>query len=180
MKPHTDMNTGRQPNQLNDMDHKTYAKRRASVLLVALLAVLLFGGCAPAWEAIPSVNPSKEANISAATQHISAETLESAYGLRVQLLAVTAMGGMVDLRLRVVDAAKAEAMLADPAAYPTLRIGDGGVTLTTSEENRQPADTLKEGALLIALYPNLANAVTPGTPVTVVFGAIQLEPIDAI
>ena len=46
----------------------------------------------------------------ASTTVISQSALEQEYGLRVNLLALTAAGGMVDLRLKILDAEMKEIM----------------------------------------------------------------------
>jgi hypothetical protein len=45
------------------------------------------------------------------TTSISRATLEDKYGLQVRLVAVTAAGGFVDLRLKILDAEKAGSLL---------------------------------------------------------------------
>ena len=75
----------------------------AGVIISLLLVAALMGGCA--------ANAASAAPPPAARTTLTAEQLEAQYGLRVNLLALTAAGGMVDLRLTVTDAAKAAALL---------------------------------------------------------------------
>ncbi len=51
---------------------------------------------------------------------ISQGTLEEKYGLRVNLIAVTAAGGFVDVRLKIVDGEKLKLLLADKNKFPNF------------------------------------------------------------
>ncbi len=168
---------------MNLLDVGVKYTRSASGLLVLVLFVALAGGCASMLPSTPMEVPTtagaSESGDGSATA-ITAETLEDEYGIHVNLLAVTAAGGMVDLRLKIVDAAKATALLEEPANFPVLRVGDGAVTLQAPEDSRQAVLNLHDGSLVVLLYPNTNGAVTPGTAVTVVFGEMALEPIDSM
>jgi len=148
------------------------------------LVALTLAGCTPApGNAIAPAQPTTAApptTVGAAGSPISAQTLEQTYGVRVKLLAVTAAGGLVDLRLAIVDAAKAKTLLDNPDRFPTLRVGDEPVTLTAPEEGRTIAANLKDGGMIVILYPNIQGAVTPGAAVTVAFGDLYLAPISAM
>lgn len=156
-----------------------------------LLVALMSGGCsstpspaAPAEVAAPVTVQATAvpAEIAAAgdTSVISAASLEDEYGIHVNLLAVTAAGGMVDLRLKIVDAAKAEKLLGDLANFPALRVGDGAVTLEAPEDSHQAVQNLRDGSLVVLLFPNSQSAVSPGTAVSVMFGDLQLAPMEAM
>jgi hypothetical protein len=111
---------------------------------------------------------------------ISQYMLEDQYGLRVNLVAVTALGGMVDLRFKIVDAEKAKLLLEDRANFPSLLVSDADVTLNVSEDVRSQEIQFEDDANLFLLYPNSGNAVKPGTPVNIQFGnSITLEPMAA-
>ena len=112
------------------------------------------------------------------TQFTSAETFEAQHGLRVHLIGVTAGGGMVDVRLKVVDAEKARTFLQEPANLPRLVVADTGETLVGADELGDDV-TWEEGQILFNLFPNTGGAIQPGTPVIVAFGDVQLEPIPA-
>jgi hypothetical protein len=109
---------------------------------------------------------------------ISQSALEEDYGLRVQLLAVTAAGGMVDLRLQIVDAEKAKAFLEDPANFPALRVGND-VDLRVSEDIAEQGIQFENGKSIFVLYPNTQNVLKSGDPVNIDFGDHQLEAIEA-
>ena len=85
---------------------------------------------------------------------MSASLLEERYGLRVNLIGVTAAGGLVDLRLKVLDAEKAKSLLKDAANFPKLTVTGSDVTLLAAEDSQAQAANLEDGRLLVILYPN--------------------------
>lgn len=109
---------------------------------------------------------------------LSQQTLAEQYGLGVNLIAVTFAGGMLDLRLKIIDGEKAKVLLDDPLNFPVLR-ADNGVVLRTSEDIARQEIKFENGSNLFILYPNAQNVFKPGDPVTIVFGDIQVEPIPA-
>jgi hypothetical protein len=110
---------------------------------------------------------------------LSLSALEAQYGLRVSLVAVTAAGGLVDVRLKVVDAEKAKQLLKDAASYPALMVSGSGAILTAPEESRTQELKPANGEMILLLFPNARNAVKPGTKVAITFGDIRLEPAVA-
>jgi flagellar basal body-associated protein FliL len=113
------------------------------------------------------------------TVAISQGALEEEYGLRVNLVAVTAAGGMVDLRLKMLDGEKAKNLLQDKKNFPTLLVVDSNVTLKASDDTSSQEIKFENNGGLFLLFPNSGDAVKPGSKVMVVFGDIQLEPIAA-
>ena len=113
------------------------------------------------------------------TTVISQTTLEEKYGLRVNLIAVTAAGGMVDLRLKILDGEKAKLLLQDKKNFPVLINNDGTITLNVSEDTKSQAIKFEDGLDLFLLFPNTGNAVKPGTAVTLMFGDTAIESINA-
>jgi hypothetical protein len=109
---------------------------------------------------------------------ISQETLAKQYGLGVNLVAVTAAGGMVDLRLQILDAEKAKAFLEDPANMPALSVGDD-VVLRVNEEGAMQDIQFENGKSIFVLYPNAQNIVKTGVPVSLQFGDLLVGPIPA-
>ena len=110
---------------------------------------------------------------------ISQGVLEEKYGLRVNLVAVTAAGGMVDVRLKMLDSDKAKLLLQDKKNFPTLSVVDSKVTLKASEDTGSQEIKFENNGGLYLLFPNNGNAVKPGSKVILVFGDIQLEPVVA-
>lgn len=108
---------------------------------------------------------------------ISQKTLEEKYGLRVNLVGLTAADGMVDVRLKIMDGQKLKLLLADKNNFPTLYT-QPGVVLNAPEDTRSQEIKFITGGNLFIIYPNSANAVEHNTPVTLLFGNIAVEPID--
>ncbi|MCP5099476.1 MAG: hypothetical protein GY943_28305 [Chloroflexi bacterium] len=109
---------------------------------------------------------------------ITQDELEAITGVRVSLIAVTANGGFIDFRIKVIDAEKANQFFTDPANIPTLvaESGNEHLTLAATEEYETEFETDRAYYLL---YANQQNAVQRGTAVTVILGDMQLEPINA-
>lgn len=111
---------------------------------------------------------------------LSQSALEAQYGVRVNLLAVTAAGGLVDLRLKIVDAEKARLLLQESSDIPALLVGEDGAVLTAPEDSTgQLLNNLEDDGNIFLLYPNVGNVLKPGMSVTVQFGERYLEPIIA-
>jgi hypothetical protein len=132
------------------------------ILLVLALIALGIGKAAPV-RAVPA---------------ISQQTLAAQYGLRVNLIAVTAAGGMVDLRLQIVDVEKAKALLEEQANFPALR-APNGVVLRAGEDIAAQPIKFENGANLFVLYPNMSSAVKAGDVVPILFGDRQVEGIQS-
>jgi hypothetical protein len=114
------------------------------------------------------------------TDYISNDQMEAQYGIRITLIAVTAQGGIVDFRYKVSDPVKAASILHDPANTPTLTAVDSGLTLSGTYMSRHHKQMgMKRGAVPFTFYPNIRGAVKSGTPVSVAFGNIKVEPIVA-
>lgn len=101
----------------------------------------------------------------------SFKTLEEQYGVQVSQVAVSALNGIVDVRLKILDVEKANQLLENQIA---LLVGD---TLILSPNMHR--HTLKQGLPYIVFYPNQQQLVHTGTPVSLVFGVIRSEPIAA-
>jgi len=147
--------------------------RKYLVPVVVLVIVILVGILAYA------TISRQAAVVPPGTTPISQSTLEEQYGLRVNLIAVTAAGGMVDLRLKILDAAKARLLLQDTKVNPVLIVAGSGVTLPAPEDSQAQDIKLENGGVLFFLFPNVRNVIKPGVPVTVKFGDVSLEPIPA-
>jgi len=109
---------------------------------------------------------------------ISTSVLEQQYGIRIILIAVTAGGGMVDFRFKIVDPEKAQSLFSSPGGQPVLLAGGNG-TLLHPSGHAAAGTKLKKDAVDCILYPNTRNAVRSGIPVSAAFGSIRVEPIMA-
>ena len=109
---------------------------------------------------------------------VSEQALAEQYGLGVNLVAVTAAGGMIDLRLKIIDAAKAKALLGDQANYPKLLVGNNVILQAEDNIASQPIK-FEDGGNLFVLYPNALGEVKQGDPVSIIFGNLQVEAINS-
>jgi hypothetical protein len=135
-----------------------------SLLLIAagLVAIFLFKLDQPASAAVSRTV-------------ISQQILAEKYGVHVNLAAVTAAGGMVDLRLKFIDGKKARLLLQEKQNFPALLAGD--VLLNVDADTKSQAIQFEDNGGLYLMFPNSGNAVKPGGTVSIVFGALQLEAI---
>ena len=111
---------------------------------------------------------------------ISQQELEEKYGLRVSLLGATAMNSIVDFRMKVLDAEKAgEILSSDHHDELGLMVNGDESDIITAAHMSRHGTILKDGNLYITFFPNPGNQIQSGTPVSVVFGELRLEPIVA-
>lgn len=140
-------------------------------VIVAVVFAFFFGGYAPESHA-----GSATVRRLGSSQRISAKELEELYGLRITLIGVTAGGGLVDLRFKVVDADKAELLFKDHENMPVL-IPEGS-KVRLGLPGRHSTDYVT-GKVYYMLYGNANGVVQPGKPVSVAFGDLIVEPIQA-
>jgi len=119
----------------------------------------------------------KAASAPRITRTIPETVLEEQYGLKVNLVAVTAGSGMLDVRLKVLDAQKAHLLFQDQNDYPLFIAGKE--ILRVPEESQQSLKDLENGGMLFILAPNTHKAVQPNKLVTIVIGETRIEPINA-
>jgi hypothetical protein len=151
-----------------------YPARRSPFLNGIYVAMALLAIALVVFNAVRSVQAGE---LPKDTVLLSQAALGEKYGLQVNLLAVTAAGGMVDLRLKIVDAAKAETLLGDAKNLPTLFVNH--TRLFPTQEISPEAIKFENGTVLVVLFSNPRNLITPGTPVTVMFGNTAVEPIES-
>lgn len=106
----------------------------------------------------------------------TAAEVEQRLGIRIRFIAVTAAGGLVELRYEVVDAEKAAGLL-DVAGRPALIAEDSGAVLTMHV--RPEVRSLDAGRSYSFLFANTRNAIRPGSLVTVALGDLRLEHLVA-
>ena len=112
------------------------------------------------------------------SQLLSQESFEEQYGLQVRLIGVTGGGGLVDFRLKMIDAEKARQFLQDPANQPVLLITAEGTQILAADSMDDDIEW-DDGGILFMLLPNSEGLIQPESPVMVKFGDLQLEPIPA-
>ncbi|MEP7117245.1 MAG: hypothetical protein ABI880_06680 [Acidobacteriota bacterium] len=162
--------------------------------LTAVMLPLMAGGCAssaapgataghaghvatPVAAATPVPAPSATATTTSLHELPAPSAREVESGIQIAQIGLTAQGGMVDVRFKVLDAAKAKALLGNPANTPVLIAGD-------QPPLHPPHHALKgarfaRGQVFYILYPNARGAVKPGVEVTVAMGDARLGPVKA-
>lgn len=143
--------------------------RRRSWIAAAVVGLLLVGG--GAWRLAEREH---RADVRAQTVAVSADDLAARFGIRVDLIAVTAAGGLIEFRYQVVDPDKAVAMIHDTSMRPVLVVEDTGQTLVLASPHRHSAD-LQLGGTYYFLIANAHNALHDGTSVTLVIGDDRVE-----
>ena len=110
---------------------------------------------------------------------ISVKTLEERYGIRLRLLAVTALGGMVDLRYMIMDHTKATDLAQYLGQIELIDDNSGATLKMATGHGMHRNDRIEDGQLNFHFFANAGNAIKTGNPVTVVIGPVRLEAIDA-
>jgi hypothetical protein len=144
-----------------------WGRRRWSVL-VTLAAVALLVAWGP-WRA--------QGDVRDGTTVVDRAGLAARHGIDVDLVAVTAAGGLVELRMQVTDPDKANAVIHEPADRPVLVAEDTGQTLAMSAPPHHKAN-LELGREYFFLLANAHNALRPGSEVTVVVDDVRLEHVE--
>jgi hypothetical protein len=117
----------------------------------------------------------READVRAGTDAVTVDEMAGRYGVDVNLIAVTAAGGLVELRYQVVDPDKATRLLHDEDLAPTLVAEDTGATLRMAAPPHKHGAELRTGGMYFFLLANTRNALHKGSPVTLVIGDARLE-----
>jgi hypothetical protein len=138
-------------------------------LVIGLLLVALLAGGYSGWRGYAA----SQQEWVPGTMPVSQE-IEEKFGVRFNFLAVTAGGGMVELRYRVVDAGKAANFGHFTETAPMLIAEDTGkivdVTIMGLHNHR-----VEPGRTYYVLYRNTETAVQSGRPVTIRIGNLDLE-----
>lgn len=108
---------------------------------------------------------------------LTVQGLEDEFGIRLRLIGVTASGGLIDLRYKVVDLEKALPLLGSHETMPELVDEASGKRLVAPEGVMHHGDL--EERVYFMHYPNGGNKIKPGSLVSVVMGDITVEGIAA-
>jgi len=140
-----------------------------SHLALALgLLVLLSGGLFAGWRLL---NPKPQWE--AGTMPISPE-IEEKFGVRFTFLAVTADGGMVELRYRVIDEDKAANFGHFTETAPLVISEDDGKTIDVTIMGLHN-HRVEPGRTYYVLYRNTEGAIKSGRPATIAVGDLKVE-----
>jgi hypothetical protein len=141
---------------------------RTHVLGSVAIGILLMVGVALGWR-----NFAPQQEWAPGTMPVS-EEIEEKFGVRFTFLAITAEGGMVELRYRVIDEDKAANFGHYTETAPMLVSEDTGeivdVTIMGLHNHR-----VEPGRTYYILYRNTAGALKSGRPVTIAIGNYELE-----
>lgn len=153
------------------MSRRTLGARAALAAGAFLLPLLLAVGltAAAGSPARPSV---------ASLPVVSADELRDRFGISVDLVGVTAAGGLVQLRFTVTDEVKASAAFHDKASMPSLAVEGRGIRIDPPGGMAHHF-RIVGGASYFVLYANPGGSVQAGTPVSVIVGGVRLAPIIA-
>lgn len=151
----------------------SYRNRTILVILFGFIIAAAFALYAGLWLNRPSASTTQHGHPTAV---ISAAQLEEQYGLRVTLVGVTAGGGMVDFRFKVLDAEKAAMLLDHHDSMPQLIPVGSKVRLGIPGAH---SPNYVNGKVYYMLYGNAGGIVQPGTKVQIAFGDVLLEALTA-
>lgn len=97
--------------------------------------------------------------------------LEDRYGVRVALVATSMMDSIVDVRLKIIDPQKAEALLQNQAAL----LVDQQFLVLAPHMHRH--GMLKKNKVHIIFFSTQNEAIRTGAEVSLVFGGVRVEPV---
>jgi hypothetical protein len=149
--------------------------RRMWLAAIAGVLVLPIAVAAALTISVGSDDPTARA---ASARVVTAAVMEAEFGIKIDLVAVTASGGLIDLRFTVVDKDKAVKVLHDATTMPSLLVEDSG-TVVNVRKGMHHRLTLLDGARYFILYSNPGGAIQRGSPVSVVIGDIRLAALSA-
>jgi hypothetical protein len=142
-------------------------------LLVASCLLVLMSGLLVTWRIFDNAGQVWEPG----TMPVSSE-IEERFGVRFTFVAVTARGGLVELRYRVVDEGKAANFGHYTETAPRLISEDTDqvvdVTIMGLHNHR-----VEPGRTYYVLYRNTGNAIKSHRPVTIAIGDHKLEHVVA-
>ena len=153
------------PESTTDQVKQQFSRRQLAVMVVAVL--LLGGGAAYAGWA------GQKADVREGTTLVTAEGMAARYGIDVNLIGLTAAGGLVEFRYQVVDPDKADQMIHDDKLLPIVVVEESGATMLISRPHH--ATDVQLGGTYFFLFANAHDAIHAGSKVTLVLGDSRLE-----
>jgi hypothetical protein len=105
---------------------------------------------------------------------VSDAELQDRVGVRLQTVATTAGGGLIDLRFQVIDPSKAAAVH-DDATPPTMVDEATGLIVNQLLMGHSHTGAFAAGQAYYLVFENPGNLVHQGSKVTVLLGDAQLE-----
>ena len=102
----------------------------------------------------------------------SGSDLEEKYGIEVSRVATSMMGSIVDVRIKIIDPAKADSFLQNQAAL----LVNNEVLILAPHLHSHTGSRLKAGKAFILFFPT-QQIIRPGTEVNLVFGSTRIESV---
>jgi hypothetical protein len=154
----------------DDTPHRS-SRRRRWIIVLAVLVLVAAGAVTRVWAG--------DDDIRSGTRLVDADGLAAEYGIKVNLLALVAAGGLVELRYQVVDPDKADPLLHDDDLQPALVVEDSGATLVLTSAKHHHSTETELGGTYFILFANAHNAIHGGDKVTLVLRDVRLEHLEA-
>ena len=110
---------------------------------------------------------------------VTRQQLQDQYGIRLNLVGVTAAGGLVDLRFTITDVTKAKKLFTDPSVMPAVVSEKTGTLLQAPHGGHHGHITPVGGASYFVLIGNAGGVVQRGVPVSVLINDVRVEHITA-
>ena len=105
---------------------------------------------------------------------IDQTAFEQQTGVRVVQVALSAAGGMIDLRYQVIDPDKA-VIVHDLESLPAIKDEASGVLLERQWMDHPHERNMKMGIIYYTLLVNTGGILKPGSRVSVILGGVPLE-----
>jgi len=105
---------------------------------------------------------------------VSMEEFEQVSGIRPKMIAVTAGGGIIDFRYKVIDSTKANVTMRNAQKFPRLVIDDTGQVMNPGINH---IIELHDGIGYFLFFPNVGNVVEPGMELSVMVGDTRYGPL---
>ena len=105
---------------------------------------------------------------------VSAPALADRLGVKITQVAVTGQGGLVDLRYRVLDPDRANA-IHDPATPPAVIEDRTGLVVHQLYMDHEHSGPFRAGATYYLIFNNPGNLVHRGATVSVLLGDSQVD-----
>ena len=102
--------------------------------------------------------------------------MEDRYGVRVDLVGLTALGGLIELRFTVLDKDKATGLFHDATMTPQMVVEKSGTVLHPPSGMAHKL-VLLNGASYFMLFTNVADAVHSGDLVSIAVDQVRIEHI---
>ena len=106
---------------------------------------------------------------------VSLEEFEAFSGISPKMVVVTAAGGIVDLRYRVIDEARTMEVMSDTALFPRLIVNDTEQVLVPGMQHLLNAYI--PNATYFVFFPNVNSVVKTGTELSIMVGDTRYGPI---